>query len=86
MFKRVSIGLLALVGTLQALDQDPQVQKILERHEAAKPTEQSLAFYGLDWAPTLQEAKARAKKEGRPIFFIWLTNISAATSFFTGHC
>ena len=86
MFRRAAIGLLALVGTLQVLAQDPQVQKILDRHEAARPTEQSLAFYALDWAPSLPEAKARAKKEGRPIFFIWLTNISAATSFFTGHC
>ena len=86
MFKRITLGLLALVGTTRLLALDPEVQKILDRHEAARPTDQSLAFYGLDWAPSLPEAKARAKKEGRPIFFIWLTNISASTSFFTGHC
>ena len=66
--------------------QETQVRQIRERFAAARPSAQSLAFYSLDWAPSLAEAKARARREGRPILFIWLTNISAPTDFFSGHC
>lgn len=64
---------------------DPQILAIEKRFEAAKPTEKSLAFYSLDWAMSLAEAKERAANEHRPIFLILNTNITAGTNFFSGH-
>ena len=66
--------------------QDRDVHSIRERFEVSRPSEKQLAFYSLDWGPTLAEAKERAAKEKRPIFFIYVTNISASTNFFSGHC
>lgn len=57
-----------------------------KRFVAARPTGAALAFYTMDWAPDLSSAQARAKKEKRPVFFIFVTNISAATNFYVGHC
>jgi hypothetical protein len=82
----LSVTLLAFACTQPAPAREPEVARILEKYRAARPSDEKLAFYALDWAPSLAEARARARKEGRPIFFIWLTNITAATSFFTGHC
>ena len=75
-----------LLLALALFAQDADVRKILDRAKEARPTEAELAFYSLDWAPTLKEAKARAAKEGRPIFFVWVTNITGADRFYTGHC
>ena len=75
-----------LLLLLALVSQDAAVQKILDKAKAARPTDADLAFYSLDWAPTLKEAKARAAKEGRPVFFVWVTNITAHDDFFTGHC
>jgi hypothetical protein len=77
---------LLLLFALALPAQDAEVRRILDRAAEAKPTEAELAFYSLDWAPSLKEAKARAAKEGRPVFFVWVTNISGADRFFTGHC
>jgi hypothetical protein len=80
------INLAILVTSLlPATVQDAQVQKIQERYEAARPNEKSLGFYSLDWAMNLEEAKARAKKESRPILLILNANITAGTNFFSGH-
>lgn len=68
------------------LGQDPAVRRIQEKFAAEKPTEKELAFYRLDWTTDLSEAKTRARKEGRPICFVWVTNITAACNFFSGHC
>lgn len=70
---------------LPAAAQQPQVRRIQERFEAARPDEKSLAFYSLDWAMSLNDARARARKEGRPILLILNTNITAGTNFFSGH-
>lgn len=78
------INLAILVTSLLPV-QDAQVQKILERYAAARPSEKSLGFYSLDWAMSLEEAKAQAKKESRPILLILNTNITAGTNFFSGH-
>ena len=80
------VVLLLLLACTHLFAQDSQVARIRERFEAAKPSVDKLAIFSLDWAPTLTEAKARARKEGRPILFIHLTNISASTNFFGGHC
>jgi hypothetical protein len=56
------------------------------RFKAARPTDDQLRFYSFDWAKDLADAKVRAAKEKRPIFFIAVTNISGPDIFFTGHC
>ena len=75
-----------LLLLLALCSQETDVQKVLDRVKAAKPSESDLAFYSLAWAPTLKEAKERGAKEGRPVFFVWVTNISAHDDFYTGHC
>ena len=78
---------LALLLSIAAVGQGPdaKVTRTLERFEAAKPSEKSLGFYSLDWAMSLEEAKARATKEKRPVLLILNTNITAGTNFFSGH-
>ena len=65
---------------------DTRISEIEKRFVAARPVGAALAFYSMDWAPDLAAAQARARKERRPVFFIFVTNISAATSFYQGHC
>ena len=65
---------------------DTRLTEIEWRFTAALPTRAQLAFFTLDWATDLAAAQARAKKESRPVFFVFITNISAATNFFVGHC
>jgi hypothetical protein len=73
------------VTALPAAAQSDSARQILARYENAKPDAQRLAFYSLDWAMSLQEAKARAAKEGRPVLVVLNTNITAGTNFFSGH-
>lgn len=63
---------------------DGAVREVLEKFRAIRPHEEDLAVYGLDWAPTLKEAKARAAKEHRPVFLIIVTN--SFGNIYTGHC
>ncbi len=69
----------------QVTKPNAKVQEIEGRFKAARPDEKRLAFYSLDWAMSLTEAKARAKNENRPILLILNTNITAGTNFFSGH-
>lgn len=85
--KRTCLSLpLALLLSAPALARDPAVDRILARHEAARPSKSELAIFSLDWTPSLKAALERARKEDRPVFFIYLTNITAPASFYTGHC
>lgn len=83
--RRILSAAVVLTGCLPAAAQEPQVRLILERFETARPNDASLAFYSLDWAMNLGEAKERAKKQDRPILLVVNTNISAGTNFFSGH-
>ncbi|WP_395145566.1 hypothetical protein [Armatimonas sp.] len=65
---------------------DTRLTEIEKRFTSARPTGAALAFYTMDWAPDLATAQIRAKKERRPVFLIFVTNISAATNFYQGHC
>ncbi|MBX7105656.1 MAG: hypothetical protein K1X57_16355 [Gemmataceae bacterium] len=65
--------------------QDPAVNDILKRFDAARPDTKSLAFFSLDWEPTLKAALARSKTERRPVFLIANTNITAGCNFYSGH-
>ncbi len=78
-------GVVLLLYATFFFGQDKSAQSILERFEAAKPTPDQLAFYGLDWSPTLAAAKEQATREQRPIVFLWITNITAGCDFFSGH-
>jgi hypothetical protein len=60
------------------------VQKVLDKFQAARPTASDLAVYQLDWLPTLKAAKEKAAKEDRPIFLIVVTN--SYGNLKTGHC
>lgn len=65
---------------------DPAAERVLEKVRAARPTDEALAIYRHDWAPTWEEARTRAAKEKRPIFLVVNTNITGPTNFYTGHC
>lgn len=80
----LTAALLTLGGMSHA--QDAAVARILDKLEKARPAAADMGFYRLDWARSLTEAKRRARKEGRPILFIWLTNKTGPTDFFSGHC
>ena len=71
--------------TLHAMAQDDSAKRIQTRFDDAKPDSQRLAFYSLDWAMSLKDAKTRAAKEHRPILIVLNTNITAGTNFFSGH-
>ena len=76
---------LLCAGALPAADETAAVRRVRERFAAAKPDAQRLAFYSLDWAMTLADAKERARREGRPVLLVLNTNITAGTNFFSGH-
>ena len=74
----------AAAQTPPALSAEDSVRAVIEKFQAIRPHEKDLGVYGLDWAPTLEEAKARAAKEHRPIFLIFVTN--SFGNIYTGHC
>ncbi len=57
---------------------------VLKRVEELKPAAKDLAWYQLDWMPTLKEAKERAAREKRPIAALVCLNVFG--NMFTGHC
>ena len=79
--------MIGLILTLCALTQDAaEIDRILEKVRAARPSDAALSFYRHDWAPTWDGALLRASAEKRPIFLITNTNISGPINFYTGHC
>lgn len=57
---------------------------ILEKVRVARPGPSELAVYCHDWAPSLREARERAAKEKRPVFFVLVTN--SYGDMLSGHC
>lgn len=82
---RRSILLTVALTSIAAFGRDPAVDRIQRQFDSAKPSDKSLAFYSLDWAVNLREAKQRAAAEQRPIFLILNTNITAGTNLYSGH-
>jgi hypothetical protein len=78
-------GWMVLLAAGIATAAEPEVTRTLERFSKAKPDAKALAFYSLDWSPSLKEALVRAKQERRPVFLIANTNITAGCNFYTGH-
>ena len=74
-----------LLATSHALAAEPEATDILARFAKAKPDAKALAFYSLDWSPSLKDALARGRQEQRAIFLIANTNITAGCNFYTGH-
>src|SRR5262245_16733208 len=91
----VTVSLLGGRGVLamRALAEDPpqaknlpksaEVQKVLDKYQAARPDAKDLAWFSLDWAVTLKEAKERAAKEQRPILFL---HTNGRGNLFCGFC
>jgi hypothetical protein len=65
---------------------DPEVRRILDAYQAARPSDRDLGVFMLDWAPSLKDARARATREGRPVFFVSTTQLKDAGNLRTGHC
>jgi len=59
------------------------VQKVLDKYQAVRPDAKDLAWFSLDWAATLKEAKERAAKEQRPILFL---HTNGRGNLFCGFC
>lgn len=83
MKRLLTVALLALGPS--AMAGDPTVDGVLADFARAKPGPKALAFYSLDWSPSLADAQARAAKERRPVFLIANTNITAGCNFYSGH-
>lgn len=60
--------------------------RILAAYQAARPPDRDLGVFRLDWAASLKEAKARAAREKRPIFFVSTTQLKDAGDLKGGHC
>jgi hypothetical protein len=87
----IAVSVTAILWVHQAAAQpqpatsaDDSVRAVIERFQAIRPDEKDLAVYGLDWAPTLTEAKDRAAQEHRPVLLIVVTN--SFGNIYTGHC
>lgn len=78
--------LMALFGTalLGADGAGTDVAAVLDKFRSARPADQDLAIFQLDWAPTLKDAKERAAMEKRPILLIVVNN--SYGNMYTGHC
>ncbi|MBM3875680.1 MAG: hypothetical protein FJ386_03050 [Verrucomicrobia bacterium] len=61
-------------------------QRILDAFNAARPAERELGVFKLDWADSLKDAKTRATRERRPVFFVTTTQLKEAGNLRDGHC
>ncbi len=61
-----------------------EVQTVLDKYRSIRPNAKDLGIFQLDWVPTLREAKKRAAKEQRPIFFVMVLNPFG--NLYSGHC
>jgi len=64
--------------------QDRELRSVLERYEDFRPGAEDLAMYRLDWAPSLEEAQERARREERPVFLVIIH--AQYGDLASGHC
>ncbi|MBI3268238.1 MAG: hypothetical protein HYZ53_04395 [Planctomycetes bacterium] len=76
--------MLALGMSAPALAQSEDAQTALSHFREARPLDEDLVMYRLDWARTFEEAKSRAAKENRPLCVIAVH--ARYGDLFTGHC
>jgi hypothetical protein len=62
------------------------VKRVMDAYQAARPADRELGVFSLDWADSLKDAKARAAREKRPIFFVATTQLKEAGDLKGGHC
>ncbi len=63
-----------------------QTDEILKRYSDFRPKDEELRVYTLDWARSLDEAKERARKEGRPILLTAIRTLTGYGDLYGGHC
>jgi hypothetical protein len=79
------VAVLVMAGAVAVRGADQSdVKSVLDQFQSARPREADLALYRLDWMPTLEEAREKAAREGRPIFLVVVTN--SFGDLFSGHC
>lgn len=64
----------------------PEAERVLNAYQEARPPDRDLGVFRLDWAASLKEARARAAKENRPIFFVSTMQLKDAGDLKGGHC
>lgn len=85
----VSLAGIAVVTAAPQTDtprRTPEIEQVLTAFNAARPQDRELRVFQLDWAPSLAEAKKRAAKETRPIFFVSTLQLEDAGDLKGGHC
>ncbi|HBO52717.1 MAG: hypothetical protein OSB83_13730 [Planctomycetota bacterium] len=78
-----SLAVLLLVTTF-APAQDSTVKAVLDRYAGFRPATKDLAMYRIDWAPSLEEAQKRARREKRPVFLVIIH--AQYGDLASGHC
>jgi hypothetical protein len=78
---------IALLIALLASAAHAQVAEALRaRCAELRPTDDELALHRLDWAADVDEARARASRERRPVLLLTVRNISGGGNIRSGHC
>ena len=83
---RLLSHLLILLSILSTgiVAQNNQAQRVLDRYEQIRPSDEELVMYRLDWAQSFEEAKERARREKKPIFLIRIH--AQYGDLYSGHC
>lgn len=76
--------LLAALAAPLAQAQSDAAQEVLDRFHHLRPSATDLAMYRLDWVPSLEQAKQRARNEDRPIVVVAIH--ARYGDLFSGHC
>jgi hypothetical protein len=76
------MGMTALL-TAVLLAQDAS---ILEKFASARPKDEDLLAFKLDWTDTLKAAKEKARQEGRPIVMFLIGTKTGYGDLYRGHC
>ncbi len=84
MLRLAAIPLIWLSTGFPLVAQDVDARRILKHYKSARPTEQDLAMYRLDWSSSLDDALERAARESRPIFLVIIHARYGDIS--SGHC
>ena len=79
-----SSAVLLLLAASFAPAQDSAVKSVLDRYADFRPAAKDLAMYQIDWAPSLEEAQKRARREKRPVFLVIIH--AQYGDLASGHC
>ena len=82
-----AISLLVVSGCLlnsNAAAQTEDAQLVLDRYQVIRPSDDELAMYRVDWAPSLEAALKRSAIEKRPVALVIIHAQYGDLS--SGHC